>query len=67
MKKPWDETRRAFRLIALRIGITRVAREMNVNRMTVYRIMDGETMRPHPITQDRIETIVREHQEELRT
>ena len=63
MGKPWEETRREFRRIAARVGIDCIAREIPTHPRTVYRLMDGETQKPHAITRQRIEDIVREHRE----
>lgn len=66
MQRPWEETRQEFRRIALRVGVSTIAREITINRRTVYRLMDGDTQRPHQLTRQRVEDLVREHRSEDR-
>lgn len=61
MGRNWEETRQEFRRIALRLGVTTIAQEITANRTTVYRLMDGVTRQPHPLTRQRVEDLVREH------
>ena len=64
MGKPWEETRREFRRIAARVGVDCIAREIPMHRSAVYRLIGEETQKPHAITRDRIEAIVRESREQ---
>lgn len=65
MVKPetWDELRLAFRRVALREGITHVAREIPADRGTVYRLIDGTTRRPTRAVRAGVERIVRDRSE----
>lgn len=57
----WQETRDAFRRLAAREGIARIAQRIPANKVTVYRIIKGTTARPCDAVRASIEKIVKEN------
>lgn len=56
----WNELNEPFRHIAFRDGIKKTADRIPADRMTVYRLVKGETTRPSNAVKAGVERIVQE-------
>ncbi len=54
----WEDTRRAFCPIAAKRGVAMIADEIPADKVTVYRLMKGETKQPTRAIRAGIERIV---------
>jgi hypothetical protein len=61
----WVELQRKFRHLVLRRRgpMQDIARKIKTDRVTVYRLMKGETKRPHRATMENVERLVEEQEE----
>lgn len=60
----WSKTCEAFKRIAAREGVRKIAGEVPANHVTVYRIIRGDTAEPNPATKAGIERVVEQHQQD---
>jgi hypothetical protein len=56
----WETTRREFCRIAAKRGVVRTAEDVPANKMTLYRLISGETKMPSRAIRAGIERIVEE-------
>lgn len=59
----WTKTCQAFRRIAAREGVSRIAEEVPADPATIYRLIRGDTGHPTRAVRAGIERIVQEHTE----
>ena len=60
----WSKTCEAFRRIAAREGLVKIAEEIPAHHATVYRLVRGDTQHPSRAVRAGIERIVEEHKNE---
>jgi hypothetical protein len=60
--KSWDDLKPDFDRIVLRRGAAQVAGEIPADRVTVYRLLKGETTRPSNAIRAGVERIVNKDQ-----
>lgn len=60
----WTKTRDAFRRIAAREGIRKIAPAVPTHPATIYRIIRGDTTEPHQATKAGIERVVESYRED---
>lgn len=61
MKDDWSKTCEAFRNLAARKGVHKIAAEVPANPTTIYRFIKGDTLKPSRAVKVGIERVVREH------
>lgn len=64
MTHDWTKTCDAFRRIAAREGIRKIAPDVPANPATIYRIIRGETTEPNQATKAGIERVVEQHEQD---
>lgn len=60
MTRSWDELRPLAREIVAECGVLNFARKTHMSRANVYKLLYGDTQRPHAATMQAIEQVVSE-------